>query len=738
MKKVTISFTIIFCLTILASFVIAQEFPPTWTEGPFPTGTEEIRGDAPLDTNTPNEMGTWHEYTAYRGTPVVDGDVDNDPVWNSIPWTPMDSYTVGGGGSQCYIFDGACDDLESWTGFEDITAWFKVLWDDEHVYFALKKYDNEYISDETHIDALGNLWQDDAYQIVLNTNDPIDNDGSGVFTEIGVGLLAYEEEAYNNWIGIPLELADGNGESIVDICNGKAIIGSQTEFDDHYTEVIEVAFLRWDEIVADTPQMFSIMCNDPDEDHTVEALEWGRGIFAKTGPVEYASIVYSSSEPPGSLIDITGLGGVIHGQFDDLVWPDGGSPDAEKIPMLIDDNDSTKYLVKAEQSWIRYSMDKQALVTGYSITSANDVPERDPRSWRLEAWDGVAGEWVTLHQVTDEPMWEERFQKKTWTFENKSYYSTYRLVITAINGDTQGLMQMAELELLGKLFDSNDITDLGGTIVGSNDDLPWTGPDSDGSPDGERIEKLIDNDVNTKYLVGAEQSWIDYSINNLANVIGYTIYSANDVPERDPRSWEFLGWDAEKSEWVVLHTVTDEPAWEERFTPKDWAFDNDGWYSTYRLNITAINGDAQGLMQMAELQIFGELGDIVSTKVEKSPAVISDYRLDQNYPNPFNPSTRISFTLPQNAHVSLVVYNMLGQRVKTLMDQSLSMGVHQAVWDGTNDSGEAVTNGLYFYSLRSELGVETRKMMFMKQGQMVSGEYKILIIKDKNGFSSKE
>ena len=104
----------------------------------------------------------------------------------------------------------------------------------------------------------------------------------------------------------------------------------------------------------------------------------------------------------------------------------------------------------------------------------------------------------------------------------------------------------------------------------------------------------------------------------------------------------------------------------------------------------------------------------IDTKVATNPVVVRDYQLDQNYPNPFNPSTRISFSFPQNAHVSLVVYNMLGQRVKTLMDQSLSMGVHQAVWDGINEFGETVTNGIYFYSLRSELGVQTRKMMFLK------------------------
>ena len=129
------------------------------------------------------------------------------------------------------------------------------------------------------------------------------------------------------------------------------------------------------------------------------------------------------------------------------------------------------------------------------------------------------------------------------------------------------------------------------------------------------------------------------------------------------------------------------------------------------------NGEwSSGSANPGDANLVSNPGDPSSTTDVHVAAfrVPTTMHLHQNYPNPFNPSTRISFTLPKHAHVSLDVYNTLGQRVKTLMDQSLSMGVHQAVWDGTNDSGEAVTNGLYFYSLRSELGVQTRKMMFMK------------------------
>jgi hypothetical protein len=300
MKKLTISSALMLCLFV--SFALAQVFPPEWVQGPFPTGTEAVRNDAPCEVSIPDEKGTVHEYTAYRGTPVIDGEVDEDPVWNSIPWTAMDQYTVQETAESCYIFDGACEGNENYLGPEDITAWFKILWDDDNVYFALKKIDNEYLFDETHMDPanLGNIWMDDAYQIVLDTNDPFDIGGDGPSAEIGLALLNYDVTAYfsyRNTNGDPLALADGNGTSEIESCDGKAFFASQADSGTGYIEIMEVAFVKWDEIVADEAQMMSIMANDLDEDHIVDALEWSRGIFHGKLPERYASIVYSSSVP---------------------------------------------------------------------------------------------------------------------------------------------------------------------------------------------------------------------------------------------------------------------------------------------------------------------------------------------------------------------------------------------------------------------------------------------------------
>ncbi|GAB4330874.1 MAG: hypothetical protein Kow0037_07010 [Calditrichia bacterium] len=78
---------------------------------------------------------------------------------------------------------------------------------------------------------------------------------------------------------------------------------------------------------------------------------------------------------------------------------------------------------------------------------------------------------------------------------------------------------------------------------------------------------------------------------------------------------------------------------------------------------------------------------------------INDFVLEQNYPNPFNPSTVIPFYLPVSGRVVLEIFNILGQKQKTLVEQLLPAGRHTFLWDGTNNAGEAVSSGIYIYRL---------------------------------------
>lgn len=92
----------------------------------------------------------------------------------------------------------------------------------------------------------------------------------------------------------------------------------------------------------------------------------------------------------------------------------------------------------------------------------------------------------------------------------------------------------------------------------------------------------------------------------------------------------------------------------------------------------------------------------------------ADFTISQNYPNPFNPTTEFSIDLPSPTHVNFVIYNVAGQKVKTLVDDYLDAGVHAITWDGTNESGEVVSSGIYFCRVVADENMVARKMILMK------------------------
>jgi len=92
-----------------------------------------------------------------------------------------------------------------------------------------------------------------------------------------------------------------------------------------------------------------------------------------------------------------------------------------------------------------------------------------------------------------------------------------------------------------------------------------------------------------------------------------------------------------------------------------------------------------------------------------------DYKLEQNYPNPFNPSTTINFSLPIDKKISLKVYNMVGQEVKSLLNNSqLKKGSHEVIWDGTNNFGSKVASGNYIAKLSFGSFTKSIKMTLLK------------------------
>jgi len=105
---------------------------------------------------------------------------------------------------------------------------------------------------------------------------------------------------------------------------------------------------------------------------------------------------------------------------------------------------------------------------------------------------------------------------------------------------------------------------------------------------------------------------------------------------------------------------------------------------------------------------------IISSIIENINNNPSKFNLLQNYPNPFNPSTKLSFSIGKAGNVNLVIYNELGQKIRTLINDDLSGGLHEILWNGKNESGLSVPSGIYYARIIHNGLSKSIKMMLIK------------------------
>jgi hypothetical protein len=106
-----------------------------------------------------------------------------------------------------------------------------------------------------------------------------------------------------------------------------------------------------------------------------------------------------------------------------------------------------------------------------------------------------------------------------------------------------------------------------------------------------------------------------------------------------------------------------------------------------------------------------DISDAINNTTENLPA---EFRLEQNYPNPFNPSTVIRYSLKTAAHVRLYIYNLIGQKIRTLEDTYQNAGRYALIWDGKDDKNNPVSSGIYIYTIRSEEFNMQKKMILLR------------------------
>ena len=159
--------------------------------------------------------------------------------------------------------------------------------------------------------------------------------------------------------------------------------------------------------------------------------------------------------------------------------------------------------------------------------------------------------------------------------------------------------------------------------------------------------------------------------------------ASNEMSESDIKV--FL-WNDESSQWNLLGGVIDKDA-DYIIAP----IDGPGVYTAFVTDmVTDVNDD--------------ELGDVLPYRFE----------LSQNYPNPFNPVTAINYNLPKQSHVIIEVFNVLGQKVQTLVDGEEEAGSYTIIWDGLTSGGTQAATGVYLYRFETDDHIETKKMLLLK------------------------
>jgi flagellar hook assembly protein FlgD len=99
---------------------------------------------------------------------------------------------------------------------------------------------------------------------------------------------------------------------------------------------------------------------------------------------------------------------------------------------------------------------------------------------------------------------------------------------------------------------------------------------------------------------------------------------------------------------------------------------------------------------------------------EPENGIPTAFGISQNYPNPFNPSTELDYAVKEASFVSIKVFNLLGQEVRTLVSEHKDRGIHKAAWDGKDDAGREVPSGMYLYTMVAGDFSQSQKMMLLK------------------------
>ena len=239
--------------------------------------------------------------------------------------------------------------------------------------------------------------------------------------------------------------------------------------------------------------------------------------------------------------------------------------------------------------------------------------------------------------------------------------------------------------------------DFGGEGNAYHDDSSKSG-DADFRPE-DNVDMELATDAGDGYDVGwtADGEWLEYTLDAQSGLYQIEYRTASDQGGGITR---VLLNDHELCTFNVPATG----GWQEYTTLGETGIWIDGGKNlVLRLEIVAGNQNLNWIR-------FSKL----TSDVENKPALPGAYRMSRNYPNPFNPETCIDYQLPENNHVLIEVFDLLGRHVRTLVDRIQKAGRYQTTWNGRNESGQTEASGIYFISMRAGSFYNVRKITLLR------------------------
>ena len=140
---------------------------------------------------------------------------------------------------------------------------------------------------------------------------------------------------------------------------------------------------------------------------------------------------------------------------------------------------------------------------------------------------------------------------------------------------------------------------------------------------------------------------------------------------------------------------------------------DDSWVHSTKYELLS-EIDSQNRLMKAMRLTRAEKLDMYFSRMLKNVVPTFITALSGNHPNPFNPETKIEFSLSEGGNTSLEIYNVKGQKVKTLVNDKLDPGKHFVIWNGKDDNNRSVSSGIYFYKMKAAKFTSTKKMILMK------------------------